>query len=381
MAVYTDYMYRRDQSGIYADRAFALFLARLSHELERMLLVGRVSPVPGRSRYRIPDEIELVGLPFYESLARPWAVLGAMARSMTRFWRALDEVDAVWLLGPHPLVIVFAAVAAIRGKRIVLGVRQDLPQYARTRHPGKRGFALAADALDGINRVMGRLCPVVVVGPSLAGRYGDSPRLLEITVSLIGERHLVTPAAAAERDYGADELVVLSVGRLEEEKNPLLLAEIAALLNQDAERSWRLLVCGEGPLRSALEGRAEELGVSERMDLCGYLHFDELLAKYEESHLLLHVSWTEGMPQVLVEAAATGLPMVATDVGGVAAALGAAVSLVPPGDAGAGARALRLLARGEELREAQVSAALEFARGHTIDSEVRRLARFIESNG
>lgn len=381
LAVYTDYAYRRDASGVYADRAFALFLARLSHEVERMILIGRLSPTPARSRYRIPDEVELVALPFYASLARPASAAGAMARSLARFWRSLDEVDTVWLLGPHPLAIAFAGMAGLRGKRVALGVRQDLPQYARTRHPGKRAIALAADLLDGLYRALGRLLPVVVVGPSLARRYRGCPRLLEITVSLIAAAQLAEPDAALARDYAADELVVLSVGRIEEEKNPLLLAEIAALLARDSQRSWRFVICGEGPLQPALAGRLDTLGVADRVEMRGYVRFDDLWREYQTSHLLLHVSWTEGMPQVLVEAAAAGLPMVATDVGGVAAALGESVSLIPAGDAPAAAAALRALADSASLRHDRVSRALRFASQHTIESETARLAAFLRAPG
>ena len=60
-----------------------------------------------------------------------------MLKSLAAFWRGLGELDAVWLLGPHPLVIAFAFMALLRRKRVVLGVRQDLPTYTRTRHPDR----------------------------------------------------------------------------------------------------------------------------------------------------------------------------------------------------------------------------------------------------
>ncbi len=143
VAVYTDYVYHREGDAVYAERAFALFLARLGQELDRLVVVGRLDPRRGRAHYRLPDELEFVALAHYESLARPGAVAGALARSARRFWAVLGGVDTVWLLGPHPMALAFAALARLRRRRIVLGVRQDLPVYVRNRHPGRRWIHLA----------------------------------------------------------------------------------------------------------------------------------------------------------------------------------------------------------------------------------------------
>jgi glycosyltransferase involved in cell wall biosynthesis len=180
---------------------------------------------------------------------------------------------------------------------------------------------------------------------------------------------------ALARSYDG-ELTVLTVGRLDTEKNPLLLAEILALLAND-ER-WRLVICGDGPMHDELQSRLSELGVLDRVQLRGYVPIDSgLLELYRSSHMFLHVSWTEGFPQVLIEAFAAGLPTVATAVGGVPAAAEGAALLVQPGDPGATADALRRLATDTELRQRLVEAALERARGCTLEAESERLARFI----
>src|SRR5207244_12746366 len=128
-------------------------------------------------------------------------------------------------------------------------------------------------------------------------------------------------------------LSLLSVGRIDTEKNPLLLPEILQRLRRSA-RDWRLVVCGEGPLRGPLEARFSELGLLDRVQLPGYVPIDGgLMDLYRSSHAFLHVSWTEGFPQVLIEAFASCLPVVATAVGGVRAAAGGAAVLVAPGDA------------------------------------------------
>lgn len=376
LAVYTDYAYHRLGGEVRAERAFAIFLAGLANEFDRLVLIGRLSPDGARARYPVGARAELVPLPFYASLARPWRALPAFARSLIAFWRGLDEVDCVWLLGPHPLAICFALLATARRRRVVLGVRQDLPAYVRNRHPGRFGLLAAALALEGAYRVLARFFPVVVVGPDLARRYRSSRALLELTVSLIEEDDLVSPDEAAARRYDG-ELRVLSVGRLDPEKNPLLLAEVLARLATDGH-DWRLVVCGEGSMQEKLEARLVQLGLEERVDLLGYVPFGEpLLAVYRSSHMLLHVSLTEGLPQVLLEAFAAGLPVVATDVGGIAGAVGKAARMVPPGSAEAAARQLAGLAADPRGRRALVEAGHAIACARTATAERRRLAEFL----
>ena len=142
LGVYTDYHYWREGDSYYAERAFFTFITSLRPLMDRIVLFGRVNPKPGRSHYRVPDDIDFVALPHYPSLAHPLAALRGMAGSLRRFWRSLDDVDAVWLLGPHLLAIGFAGLAVLRGKRVFLGVRQDLPRYVESRHPGKRWMTL-----------------------------------------------------------------------------------------------------------------------------------------------------------------------------------------------------------------------------------------------
>lgn len=375
VAVYTDQAYWRDGEAVWTARAFILFLGRLGESLERLVVLGRLDPRPGRSHYRLPDELEFVALPHYADASKPLAVARAMAGSLRRFWRALGDVDAAWILGPYPLSIVFVLLAVLRRKRVVLGVRQDMPRYVRSRHPKRRSLQVAASILEGVYRLLGRRFPVVVVGPDLAHGYRRAVRLLEISASLVQDADI---AASARLDRSYDgELQVLTVSRLDAEKNPLLLADILALLHGRAGR-WRLVVCGDGPLQDALAARLDGAGVADFGDLRGHVPIDGgLMDLYRESHFFLHVSWTEGLPQVLFEAFASRLPVVATAVGGVAAAAGDAAILIPPGDAAAAVDALVRLSEDEALRRRLVEAGLERARRHTIESESRRVADFL----
>jgi glycosyltransferase involved in cell wall biosynthesis len=250
---------------------------------------------------------------------------------------------------------------------------------------------IAADLLEAVWRLLARSHAIVVVGPELERRHRSACRVLGINVSLVHAEDVVSGELAHARSYEG-ELTVLTVGRLDTEKNPLLLAEILALLAADERdagnkrggtrdvRRWRLVVCGDGPMLPELRARLGELGLLDRVELRGYVPIDGgLLECYRHSHMFLHVSWTEGFPQVLIEAFAAGLPTVATAVGGVPAAADGAALLVAPGDAKAAADALRRLATDTELRQRLAEEALARARGCTLEVESARLAQFIAS--
>ena len=192
IGVYTDYTYRRAGGRVYAERAFALFLARLADELDRVVVVGKVSREPGATRYALPESTAFVELPYYGRLGLSVEALVAMARSLSVFWRLLGDVDGVWLLGPHPLALAFAGLAAVRRKKIALGVRQDFPAYVRARHPSRRWMHAVGDLLEAIWRVLARFVPMIAVGPALAAEYRPDSTL-EIAVSLVTlRRHRIT---------------------------------------------------------------------------------------------------------------------------------------------------------------------------------------------
>jgi glycosyltransferase involved in cell wall biosynthesis len=126
---------------------------------------------------------------------------------------------------------------------------------------------------------------------------------------------------------------VLFVGRLASNKGLLDLAEAFATLAR-SDRSSQLVVVGEdGGQRAPLEARLQELGVSDRAHLLGYLPDEPALsAAYREARLTALPSEYEAFGLVLLESLAAGTPVVATRVGGIPEFVedGRAGLLVPP---------------------------------------------------
>jgi glycosyltransferase involved in cell wall biosynthesis len=378
VVVYTDFSYRQGEGRVTAQLPFVLFINALADAGVRVTIVGRLDPASEPYPFDLHPAIAFVALPGYTSLANPFAVVGAAVATMRRFAVRTKEADVVWLFGPHPFVAGFAAIAASRHQRVILGVRQDLPALIAHRHPGRRWINYAARLLEASHRALARRCATVVVGPDLARKYGAARRLLDLPISLVSESQIAGPEVVAGRSYDG-ELTAISVGRLDPEKNPLLLADVLKALRERDPR-WRLEVYGEGTVAAALTERLGQLGLAEKAELRGYLPVDQgLMDAYRRAHALLHVSWTEGVPQVLFEAFAAGLPVVATDVGGVAEAVDGAAILVPPGDPEAPAQALETIGHEAVRRDALVSAGLERIRGMTLERQARAAIAFLET--
>ncbi len=110
--------------------------------------------------------------------------------------------------------------------------------------------------------------------------------------------------------------------RLIEKKGLDVSLRAFARFSQDYPSST-FTIAGEGPMRAALEHQAQHLGVQDRVHFTGFLTTAELCALYHRSHVFLHPSQTpadqnqEGIPNSMLEAMASGLPIIATHHGGI----------------------------------------------------------------
>lgn len=148
-----------------------------------------------------------------------------------------------------------------------------------------------------------------------------------------------------------DEIVrLLAVGRLSSEKRFDRLLRVLAALPMELRSMVRASIVGEGPLRPALEQQAHQLGLDQTVRFWGAQA--DMAPLYRDCDLLALTSDSEGSPNVVLEAMASGLPVIGTRTGGVAELVDHGVTgfVARPSDEAALAVALETLIRNRDLR-------------------------------
>jgi colanic acid/amylovoran biosynthesis glycosyltransferase len=173
---------------------------------------------------------------------------------------------------------------------------------------------------------------------------GCDPKKVEIQRTGIPLEEFPFRERAVPKD---GEWQFVQAGRLIEKKGlPVTVRAFSTFLKQHPNA--RLTIAGEGPLLSELQKFVSESGIAERVSFTGFVSQEQLREIYYRAHIFLHPSQTgcdgnqEGVPNSMLEAMATGLPVFATEHGGIPEAIENGVSgvLVSERDDEALARAL-----------------------------------------
>ncbi len=228
---------------------------------------------------------------------------------------------------------------------------------------GARGSAL----VRAVELLLARLTTRVIavseeVKNDLCDRHRAMPRA-RVDVIPLG-LDLALPARApehrgelrAEFGIGPNDPVIVMVGRLVPVKEPETALRVATEVLREIPRA-RFLIVGGGELLQPLRARAREWGIRDRVVFPGFR--SDLDRIFADADLALLTSRNEGTPVALIEAAAAGVPAVATRVGGVPSVVvdGETGVLVPHGDVRAMTRAILELLAAPKLRAAMGRAA------------------------
>ncbi len=270
------------------------------------------------------------------------------------------------------------AAAAVRLARIVREVRPEVVHaftgrahaIARMALLG-RGPPLVVSRLAGFAPGKGPLARWKFAGVAAYAAVSREAKEALLAAGVPEARVEVVPSAVADEFLGREGQasrngnVVGCVAALSPEKGHETL--VAACARVAGREPVELRLVGDGPERARVEARARSLGFTGLRFLgpLSGVAVAEALAGFTVFALASEV---EGLPTSVLEAMAMGVPVVATAVGGVPGIVedGVTGRLVPPGDAGALARAIEQLLASPEERERLAAAARKVARAHSV---------------
>lgn len=343
-------------------RGFASALAARGHRIEVL------APEPHEAQYESPPQLEGVTVSWVpylrpRSLQRtfygagvldnlrtaPLAAVGvapfvlalaAATRSQMPHW---DAVVSHWAV---PCALVAGALRERQQRHLAVFHSADVFLLERLPAPLRRLLATriahTADALLFSSQDLRRRF-LAVLGPLTRAELAACAHVCPMGIEPAAQTPLASRAALRER-YGLTRFSVLSLGRL------IPLKGIAHAITAVADMpDSELLVCGEGPEQAALARQAAHTGARVRFMGSVFGAEKAALLRAADAFVLPSIKLpsgrTEGMPQVLLEAMEQGLPVVASDVGGVSDVVrnGDNGMLVSPADPPALARALSAL--------------------------------------
>jgi glycosyltransferase involved in cell wall biosynthesis/predicted metal-dependent phosphoesterase TrpH len=315
---------------------------------------------------RLPAVAE-IEVPFYAGLRVGVPNLIAAVQSL-----ADGCFEAIHVCSPGPAGIAGVLVGRATGMPVIGSYHTELTAYAAIRARDDK-VAAAVDLAVG---AFYRACDVVL-SPSDAADAALVALGVPAERVVRWDRGVDTRRFAPSRHLEASDrspdpqaqVTVLYAGRITSEKGVDLLADAFALAHQRDPR-LHLVLAGDGPERTQL---AERLGA--RASFLGWLEGGHLPAAYASADIFVFPSATDTFGQVVLEAQASGVPVVAVAAGGPLSLIEDRVTgLLCAPEPAAIADALLELAASPLLRERLAGAGLKSARARTWDQALRRLA-------
>jgi glycosyltransferase involved in cell wall biosynthesis/predicted metal-dependent phosphoesterase TrpH len=310
-----------------------------------------------------------IDVPFYPGLRIGVPSLPAAVQTLA----GVDDgsgYDAIHVCSPGPAGIAGALVARALGVPLLGSYHTELTAYAGLRSGERRiadAMALAVSAFYGACDVV--LSPSPASDSALAAIGMRRERVLRWDRGVDTTRF---DPALREQSLLGDAINVLYSGRITREKGAELLADAFLLARERSElgRRLHLVLAGGGPEQEYLRAR-----LGEHASFLGWLQGAELARTYASADVFLFPSATDTFGQVILEAQASGLPVIALARGGPLSLIEDRVSgLLCEPDAELLAGAVLELAGSPLLREHLARGALRSARTRTWERTLQRLA-------
>jgi len=380
LALFLNIRFYFDGEHYTADERYYQFWTSLTRYFEKVVLCV---PVVSNGRLKGNFDVDLKGNSIEICHLPACGTFGVHRFSKIRkiVSANIHQWDVVGAVVPNPVGLFFLNQAKRFSKPRFGYIRGNVKKTVWFELEGPKrwiGYSIYS-MLDVLTRRFIRSAPTFTVGHDLHARYREEKNpVFEIVVSVISENQLkVRPTT-----YDACRNRLLYIGRLSSEKGIAPLMEGVLRLKRKYGLAPELTIAGSGPEEDQLKEYVRTLGIGEDVRFLGYVRDNaELSRLYQGSDVFILPSYTEGVPKVILEAMANGLPVVTTAVGGIPEIVQDGLNglLVPAGDAEAICDSIHRILIDNQLRIKLIENAYETVKEYTIEKQTANIIRVLES--
>lgn len=209
-------------------------------------------------------------------------------------WLRLHKIPyALEMRGEQSMDVMYLKLRGIRFARLIAAIFRTVFWFERA-----RPIAILSVSKYILDKYPPRIsCPTVIASNSrLSKEFFGPPRVW--------------------RSDGVR--TIISVARLGAEKDHEGIIKACAAVEKRRFKNWRLVIVGDGPLKPKLDRLIKELGLTDKVELTGFIPWGtKLFERLKQADLFVINTFCEGMPRSVIEAMAMALPVIGTNVGGI----------------------------------------------------------------
>ena len=361
-----------------AEGSFARYVDSLAPYFDKVILSVPVFDTPPAAGSRVrSSNVTLAPLPYFPGPKQFYPMLPSVSRLLDRW---VQQCDVINLRVPSPAAIFAFRRARASGKRVFLLVVGD---YAALRSQlGYQGlkkavFGAYVSFEERALQYMTRRALTFANGAALREKHEQQgARVVETKTTTIAAQDI---ASRVDTCTGST-VRLLTVSRIDPRKGLRVIPVVVAALIRNG-RDVRADIVGPtiGKIgeseQYAIQAEAQAIDVADRVAFPGAMPLDQLMRLYREYDIfVLPTGPGEGIPRVLLEAMAGGLPVVTTRVSGISSLVQDGHNgLLTDGSADQLVTAIRSLIESPDLRKRLIQNGYATARAHTIDRQATEM--------
>ena len=214
----------------------------------------------------------------------------------------------IFFIGGNTLILPMSILKFLRKKIVIIYAGSSFQSVASS----GSNFSMPINILENINSHLSN--HIILYSQGLIKEWRLERHINKIRIA---SRHFLNHEKfKIKRKFDDRDTLVGYIGRLSEEKGSMNLAEAIKETSKEMH-NLKYIICGDGKLRNEIERYLEKEGLSN-VKIVGWISHEQLPDYLNELKLIVIPSYTEGLPNIMLEAMACGTPVLATPVGSIA---------------------------------------------------------------